>query len=809
MTLLHISLIAGMATITVPIMLHLVGQRQPQMVDFPTLRFVRETRQEQSSSWTLRHLLLLLLRVLLLAVLAFALAQPRVHSSLLASLIGIGGIGLLASLASLVAAVALVSKRSVTVWGTATAIAVALWGATALWGLQAAGAAPRLPVANDDSPIAVAVVIDNGPTMTYKANNRQRLDAAKEMVAWLLDQMPVDSRIGVLGGPPVGSLSLDPTSAKTQVKIVEPWGSHVDLLSRTRAALDLVLKDPLGRKEVYVVTDLNTSGWNGVHEGLAELLQEYRDEVLLQIIDVGDDAVVNWQLGNIESDFYTVPAGGSVTFQVPVQSVAPELAQRNAEAGRTISVSIELWQEEYDPRLPEIVNGELRTAPSRIVDRQVLDMAANAAVTTTLTASNLPVGTHHFTIRLDQPDPLLIDNQRFATVVAREQQPTLIVTSDSAMGDLLRLLVNPFTDVERAGLVEDIRYVQLSQVELGRYKVICLYDPPLLSPQVAARLREHVEQGGGLLNILGPAMLGSTRGQLQSTLGTLLPLKSTEGSASELVEPTVRMGREGFAVPVALTHPVFAELSVAADEVPWNLFPVFKTWSMQPLADNASVLMKLNVDELPLLIAHRVGTGQVLTFTTPVPEPQAAVVGGQWNELWIASDPWPAYGVLLGAFQTLSGADQTTSIFRAGEPVQLPNDPVRWPSRYELFTPNAQSRRVDAGAGSLQLGMFYQPGIYRLRGQRQTPIARGFSINAVAEDTGLSRMTLSQLDERLGAGNYSLARERDEVESSVGHARHGRELYSMMMLIVASLFLAEQAMSNRFYQVKFGRRARA
>ena len=105
------SLIAGLAVVTVPILLHLFGQRQPQLIDFPALKFVRQTTREQSSSWQLRHILLLMLRVLLLALLALALARPRVHSAMLGSVMGMTSVAIAASLATLIAAVAFVSRK--------------------------------------------------------------------------------------------------------------------------------------------------------------------------------------------------------------------------------------------------------------------------------------------------------------------------------------------------------------------------------------------------------------------------------------------------------------------------------------------------------------------------------------------------------------------------------------------------------------------------------------------------------------------------------------------------------------------------
>ena len=95
------------------------------------------------------------------------------------------------------------------------------------------------------------------------------------------------------------------------------------------------------------------------------------------------------------------------------------------------------------------------------------------------------------------------------------------------------------------------------------------------------------------------------------------------------------------------------------------------------------------------------------------------------------------------------------------------------------------------------------PPLSRLRGLTGQPFVRGFSINTPAAETQLVRVDPSLLDELLGSDNYRIARNRSEVESSVGQARFGRELYPLLMLLVAGLFLAEQAMSNRFYKVKF------
>lgn len=792
MSFLHLSLLAGLAAITVPIMLHLFGQKQPQLIDFPALRFVQETTQEQGSSWQLRHFLLLLLRILLLAALALALARPRVHSAMLGSMLGISAIGVGAALASLVAAVAVTSRRPASVWLTSTLVAIGLWSSAALWGYQSITTGPAVPSSNQSAPVAAALIVDNGPSMAYRARNEVRLDSAKNMTLWILEQLPIDSQVGVLTGAPLGALTLDPATAKTQVKMIELRGAHVDLLSRIRTALDLVLASELERKEIYVITDLMSSSWAMSQAELASMLKEHADEVLVQVIDVGGDESANWQLGDAKPDLETVPAGGDALVEIRV--TRPETSTDSR------SVTVELHQEDIDPRLPLISNGQLKTPPSRIVDRQVVDLSGRSSETIELSAPGLQPGTHHFTIRLDRPDPLMIDNERYLSIVAQSQRPTLIVATDPELGRMLRLVVDPSTPVDSQTdqpVAKQVRYAQLSQVQLEDFAVVCLFDPPPLSAKIAGELNEHVLGGGGLLTILGPSLEASDL-MPDQPIASLLP-----GEIDTLLQRG-RSQRDVFLEPVAPSHPVFDVLGEVGDEVPWNRFPVFRSWLYRSLAEDAQILMKLTNHASPALAAQNRGRGQIITLSTPIPEVESRD-RELWNELWIGEDPWPAYALLYGALRTLSGADQAAMNYQVDDLVSLPNDSLSWPSRYVLYEPNIQSRAVDARDGNLNLGRFEQAGIYRLRGQSAQPVARGFSVNVPAADTQLQRLTSEQLDEQLGAGNYRLARERSEVESSVGQARFGRELYPLLMVFVAGLFLAEQAMSNRFYQLKFSR----
>src|SRR5271170_1377124 len=77
---MHIILLTGAVLAGVPILLHLIMRQEPKKLPFPAFRFLKMKRRINQRKMRLRHLLLLLLRMFLIALIAFALFQPRLLS---------------------------------------------------------------------------------------------------------------------------------------------------------------------------------------------------------------------------------------------------------------------------------------------------------------------------------------------------------------------------------------------------------------------------------------------------------------------------------------------------------------------------------------------------------------------------------------------------------------------------------------------------------------------------------------------------------------------------------------------------------
>ena len=67
------------------------------------------------------------------------------------------------------------------------------------------------------------------------------------------------------------------------------------------------------------------------------------------------------------------------------------------------------------------------------------------------------------------------------------------------------------------------------------------------------------------------------------------------------------------------------------------------------------------------------------------------------------------------------------------------------------------------------------------------------------QDVSLERVIPAMLDKALGKDSYRIAKERDEVQSSLGEGRYGRDLSPFLLMIFVMMIMAEQTMSSRFY----------
>lgn len=211
-SLMHAGLAGGAALAALPVILHLFMKQTPKRVIFPALRLIQERQKRSRKKLRVKNWLLLLARMALLALMALALARPR------------------------------------------------LWSQTNL--------------GDGEVPTALGLVFDTSLSMGYKERDRTRLAEAKDWAYEALKRLPDSSEVFVVDSSQAGiPRPLSPASARKQIEGLELRATYRPLNAAVGQAYAAVVESDQPRHEVFVLTDLARSAWktDNAVEGLDKL----------------------------------------------------------------------------------------------------------------------------------------------------------------------------------------------------------------------------------------------------------------------------------------------------------------------------------------------------------------------------------------------------------------------------------------------------------------------------------------------------------------------------------------------------------
>jgi hypothetical protein len=781
MAFVNLSLLAGVALVAVPIVLHLIMRQRPKQLVFPALRFIQQRRIANQRRLQLRHWLLLALRCAAIGLFALALARPSVASAALSAWTAAGFLAAVAAAAGVLAIASFVRSLPKALFVGFAAVAAMLLAASLF--VAGRALAGRSPVLGDqEAPVAAAIVIDTSPRMQYRHENKTRLAAAQEMALWLIRQLPADSELAIIDSRPAsGSFAVDRSAATKAIERLRPVGTPRPLVETLAAAVQLVRQKEQARKEIYVLSDLTAAAWKAAPPTDLKKLLADNPGVLLYVIDVGATQPRNFSLGPLVLSGDVLTAGSELTIET-------EVAASGAGGERTI----ELLIEDPDPTLPIIRDGQPVLPPARLRGSQTVQLAPGGRQQVRFTLGGLPSGTHQGLARLSGEDGLALDDVRYFAVQVQPAWPMLVVSPQGVSPWYLREALAPLDKRETGQArfqVETIDQSRLATQELGDFRAVALLDPEPLPPEVWAKLAEYCERGGGVALFLGH------RAQPPVSFQDAAAMKLLGGKLTR----QTRTGGDVFISPRSYDHPVLAVFRQFETSVPWERFPVFYHWNLDELTGAARAIVTYSNGK-PAVVENRLGRGSVLVMTTPISDPPRPADHPPWNELATGEEAWPCFVLVNEMLLHLVRSGQSRLNLLAGETAALPNDPAEYPERYQLFTPLDQPQDVLAKDGQVTVRFTDNPGAYRLRGQRGGPVVRGFAVNLAADTSDLARLPRERLDEILGPGRFKLARSQNEIDRAVGADRIGSEFYPLLVTLLAVALGLEHVLANRFYR---------
>lgn len=803
MSLIHPALIYAAGLAVIPVILHFLLRAKPRKLPFPALRLIQLRRRQNVRRLRLRHVWLMLLRMLVIIGLAIAAARPSLpeasYELSLTEMLTLFGI-IAASLGAYFGLMRAWQKKKLSVQtlayrrtmlrgglGTAVAVLIALAVILPYVNRLRAEISAPAPAVSSDLPVAAVFLFDTSLSMQYTQEGKTRLDQGKAIALGHMDTLPPRSRIAVGESNSTSPIlfQADLVGAKAKIQSLTPQPALQPLNERLRAALALQEQDqgrtlneqesvPQGDRrdrfirEIYLFTDLAATSWRTSGAQLLKDELERLPWVAVYVIDVGELAPLDVGITDVRLSRQSVPEGATLTVEAALSAIGIE------DSEKTVELSL--------------LSRDGKLIPQ---GKQTVKVDSQQGARVQIPIANLQGPIQHGELRLLSSDPLPMNDVRHFTVEIKPPPKVLLVSPNDDVAFLLSEMLA--TDDERRAkkfryLVTEVTPAKLPTTRFGDYSVVVLNSVPSPNDTTWKSLHKFVSNGGGLAVFLGSNAL-QERGGVDSvsysteSASTVLPAKLGSGQ---------RFPQPAFLDAKNLNHPTLKKLDEVGGAGVLAEMEIYRRWTVD-LNDGANVLITYSKPAEAALIERRVGSGRVAMLTT------AADSRG-----WIdhTQRNWAFFVLIDQLMQYLSGRSEATFNYLAGEDVFVRADSEPPVTKYLLRKPSGQQLQgaVPAGAASFAIRETDQLGHYDvLSADPQSKFSSGFSVNASATESDFRRMSEDDLTQMFGEKRFSLARDIATLQRRVTTGRLGEEVYPLILVIVLIVFCGEHFVANWFY----------
>ncbi len=840
MSLLNPALLYGLLLVVVPVLIHYLLKSKPKKLIFPALRLLVNKQRKHQRRMNLKHLLLLLLRMLVIGLLVMALVRPSLPSAnyglsmiewfLLGGLI-LAAVGTYAAIHRQLTATGersnVYEKREMrlrsSVLGGFIFLTLLLVGVP--WGSRV-WAEMKSPVQPDSLklPVASVLVFDTSASMEYLFENHTRLGLGKNIAVDLLEDFPSGSRVAI-----ADSMTTEPILFQNDLSAafkklnsenyLKASPLSVDLSQRVKSALKLQDENRdevmnIGSegqrggnnpdrfvRDVYLFTDLASSAWNQETAATLKNELEARPWLSLYLIDVGVDQPLDQAIRKVD------------------------VGDRPAIVGRASVVTVDVTTTQ--PQAQVMVALYLKNSQGEMTKQGFESVTLNADQPTQIPFHIEPrqSGLLQGEFRLTGSDPLSIDDTRYFSIPANMKTRVLMLVDRAVDAFEISQALAP-TSLANAGMspydvtvstVDNFKATQLKD-----YSAVFLINVNRPSPALWQGLDEFVKQGGGLVTVLGT---------------TEIDRSAYRTSSAEEVLPALPDVHSRFANPTFIDitgsgHPLALSLNQLGVGKVLPLLPIRRHWKVEQKAGSQVIAEYADEARSPALLEKSLRGGLSLLLTTAVDLQGGASYGRNWSDL--ARGGWAFLALSDFLVQRAAGLSESTRNFEVGQFVDVtvagqPREPfllrlpdlkqlrIELPYQGPMLTVRPKSAPTEETAsatrnekvanqpGATMLGQYLlipspQTGksLTQPENKSQTD---GFSVNLPERETDLTRLTAAELDLMLGSDQYQIARDVAELERRVLKTRLGEEIYPLLVTLMVIVFAGEHLIANYFYRV--------
>ena len=603
----HIFMLAGIAGIAIPVVIHLLNRRQAKVIDWGAMIFLMDSLLSRRRRVLLEEILLLSTRCLIVALVALALARPFIPASSTVPWLIVLPAGLLA----------------VVLFG----VSFALWrypawrrrviAAALVCALMAVGAVLlerwlNLRTLGRGGSRDVAIVLDGSSSMTMALDGQSNFARAVKEAEKYIDSAPRGYAFSLLIGGSVPSVLVPSpaTDRKHLLQVLEdatPVQGTMQAPDTLAVAATTLAQGYNPNKQIIVIGDGQRVGWK-------------------------TDAPEMWHY--LQQAFARLPAPPQIVYrrlQLPetirnatLESVT--LSRQVVGTDREVRFDVVVANTGTEAITPQEVR--LKIGEHTLTDRTLGQLLPGASATVSFRYRFERAGTEVIRAQVVANDELPGDDEAIRVVHVMDRLHVLVVDAMPATrfidrpGAFVSLGLLPdvssltpatpaVADKPRSDFLvepEVISAVELAgRKSLGDVSAIVLVDVPQLTPEVAAALADFVGQGGGLLVVAGGRVNPDFYNAWRGSAGSVMPQQLLKlVVAGETNRPALDLKT----FTHAALHPLAAgsDLDVAQFERYWQTGE----------GDFGTHVGARFANGMPFLSERGFGRGQVLQVNAPM-----------------------------------------------------------------------------------------------------------------------------------------------------------------------------------------------
>ncbi|PKD43823.1 BatA domain-containing protein [Rhodohalobacter barkolensis] len=696
MSFLNPLFLIALVAAAIPLLIYLLNVRKPKKVLFSTLAFFDSLKQSALKRLKLKRLLLLAVRILAVLMLVLAAARPQLP----------GGFG----------------------------------------------------TAGDEAPKAIAILLDNSPSMEQIDQNGPYFDQAKQVAEELISMSDSDDQIllNVTNGE-ILSLPFQSASAVlTRLPDLSNENKGNFIQDRLRDAIQRLEQAPEPNKWIYIITD----GQESQLQPIAETEFENFEDMRIQFITLGNAEPSNTGIENVE-----------------LESSSTELSLRS----QVRNYGTDEAQNQF---LSFIVDGEL-------VSQQAIQISPGESQEfifplTETNSSNISAEL------LIEGDELTFDNRFFAAIELPEQRDIAVISDQrnrSGFDSYLVPVLEVMAENEDRFSVSFFNFSELETEELNNYDAIILDGLRSVPDYLSQTVLDVVQRGGGAL--LMPAADGDINSYNRLLgFGSAGMYTEVEGSYGSF-EVIDRMAEPEEGHPIIDTIFEIDE----GEQVRLNVPEIFYSYRIE-LGSGRDVFPVLSTRAgSPLLVENRVGNGKII-FSAIGSDPG-------WSNFPVKPFFAPLFFRTVEYLTRGEGAKLNSfSLGSSFETVVTQSiDRAEIEKEGETVVPDVRQRFE--GTQISYLGREWSPGFGTVELNDQELL---FSMNQNAMESVLNSLNSAEVEARMKPvfENVQAVHANEDMESfltELKSASFGKEIW-FWFIITAIILLITESVISRFYKIE-------